>query len=164
VDAQQAMLPDFAALGVTNPASNPQLSQAFTDLGVRDPVLSDAGQVSTNKMEGLPRLLDPDQPEAVRRLAQLLVEYRDHDKLRTKTREISALVLAGDGHRVHPQLNALKARTGGMSIQRPALQNLPKNDQRIRAAFLAEDGHVLVGADSARSSFESLRRSPGIRP
>jgi DNA polymerase I len=54
---------------------------------------------------------------------------------------------------VHPRLNALKARTGRMSIQDPALQNLPKNDPRIRAAFLAEDGMVLVGADFSQVEF-----------
>lgn len=147
VEAQQELLPEFVKLGVNNPASAPQVSEALQTLGVVKPVMSDAGQVSTDKTKGLPRLTEPDQPDEVRALAALLQAWRDHQKLRTKTREISALVQRGDGHRVHPQLNALKARTGRMSISRPALQNLPKKDQRIRAAFLAEQGHVLVGAD-----------------
>jgi DNA polymerase I len=83
----------------------------------------------------------------------LLAEHRDHGKLRSKTREINALVQASGDGRTHPQLNALKARTGRMSISRPALQNLPKKDQRVRAALLAEDGHVLVGADFSQVEY-----------
>lgn len=153
VDAQHELLPAFAELGVANPASAKQVSEALLKMGVVNPVLSEAGLVGTDKVKGLPRLLEADQPGKVRRLAELLQEFRDHGKLRSKTREISALVQAtGDG-RVHPQLNALKARTGRMSISRPALQNLPKADQRIRAAFLAEDGHVLVGADFSQVEY-----------
>lgn len=153
VDAQQELLPAFAELGVINPASPPQISAALNALGVVDPVLSDAGLVGTDKNKGLPRLIEADQPDEVRRLAGLIAQFRDHGKLRSKTREISALVQqTGDG-RVHPQLNALKARTGRMSIARPALQNLPKSDQRIRAAFLAEDGYVLVGADFSQVEY-----------
>jgi DNA polymerase-1 len=153
VDAQHDLLPAFAELGAANPASAQQVSAALLELGVEKPVMSEAGLVSTDKVKGLPRLLEADQPDEVRRLAELLVAFRDHGKLRSKTREISALVQAtGDG-RVHPQLNALKARTGRMSIARPALQNLPKADQRIRAAFLAEDGYVLVGADFSQVEY-----------
>jgi DNA polymerase-1 len=153
VDAQHELLPAFAELGVANPASAKQVSEALLELDVVKPVMSDAGLVGTDKVKGMPRLLEADQPDKVRRLAELLQQFRDHGKLRSKTREISALVQAtGDG-RVHPQLNALKARTGRMSISRPALQNLPKADQRIRAAFLAEDGYVLVGADFSQVEY-----------
>lgn len=153
VDSQVEMLPAFAELGVENPASATQVAAALATHGVVDPVLTDTGNVSTDKRKGLPRLREPDQPDAVRRIGTLLAEYRDHGKLRTKTREIGGLVQAiGDG-RTHPQLNALKARTGRMSISRPALQNLPKKDQRIRAAFLAEDGHILVGADFSQVEY-----------
>lgn len=153
VDAQHDLVSSFAEFGVTNPASGPQVNKALTDLGVVNPVLTAAGAIGTDKTKGLPRLFDPDQPDGVRRLAALLLEFRDHGKLRSKTREISALVQkTGDG-RTHPQLNALKARTGRMSISRPALQNIPKKDQRIRAAFLAEDGYVLVGADFSQVEY-----------
>jgi hypothetical protein len=110
VDGQEGLLPSFAELGVENPASAPQVSAALEALGVVDPVRTGANLVSTDKTEGLPRPLGAEQPDAVRQLAGLLVEYRGHAKLRSKAHEISALVLAGDGHRVHPGLNALKAR------------------------------------------------------
>jgi DNA polymerase-1 len=49
--------------------------------------------------------------------------------------------------RVHPMINPLQARTGRMSITRPALQTLPSSDQMIRRALLADEGHVMVSCD-----------------
>ncbi|MDJ0461992.1 DNA polymerase [Streptomyces sp. H27-C3] len=49
--------------------------------------------------------------------------------------------------RVHPFINALQARTGRMSITRPALQTLPSSDQMIRRCLLADEGHVMVSTD-----------------
>jgi DNA polymerase-1 len=51
--------------------------------------------------------------------------------------------------RVHPHINSLQARTGRMSIVRPALQTLPSSDQMIRRCLLAEEGHVIVSTDFA---------------
>ena len=151
--AQTAMLPAFAELGVENPDSTKQVGPAFEALGVVNPVISDAGQLSTDKKRGLPRLREPDQPEAVRQLADLLVEWRGHKALRMKTREVDRIAVRSMDGRVHPSVNALKARTGRMSISNPALQNLPKKDQRIRAVFLAEQEHVLVGADFSQVEY-----------
>jgi DNA polymerase-1 len=51
--------------------------------------------------------------------------------------------------RIHPFINSMQARTGRMSITRPALQTLPSSDQMIRRALLAEPGHVMVSTDFA---------------
>jgi DNA polymerase-1 len=51
--------------------------------------------------------------------------------------------------RVHCFINSMQARTGRMSITRPALQTLPSSDQTIRRALLAEEGHVMVSTDFA---------------
>lgn len=50
-------------------------------------------------------------------------------------------------NRVHPMINPLQARTGRMSITRPALQTLPASEQMIRRALLADDGHVMLSCD-----------------
>ncbi|AFU62226.1 DNA polymerase I [Streptomyces phage TG1] len=53
-----------------------------------------------------------------------------------------------DAHgRIHPMINTLQARTGRMSIQKPALQTLPSSDFMIRRAMLADPGHVIVSTD-----------------
>ncbi|MFE5621707.1 DNA polymerase [Streptomyces virginiae] len=49
--------------------------------------------------------------------------------------------------RCHPFVNTLQARTGRMSITRPALQTLPSSDFMIRRALLADEGHVIVSTD-----------------
>ncbi|MFD7611009.1 DNA polymerase [Streptomyces sp. NPDC059828] len=49
--------------------------------------------------------------------------------------------------RVHPFVNSLAARTGRMSVTRPALQTLPSSDQMIRRCLLADEGHVMVSTD-----------------
>jgi DNA polymerase-1 len=51
--------------------------------------------------------------------------------------------------RIHPFINSMQARTGRMSVTRPALQTLPSSDQMIRRALLAEEGHVMVSTDFA---------------
>ncbi|WP_205519126.1 DNA polymerase [Streptomyces olivoreticuli] len=49
--------------------------------------------------------------------------------------------------RVHPFIHSLAARTGRMSITRPALQTLPGRDVMIRRAILADEGHVMISCD-----------------
>lgn len=51
--------------------------------------------------------------------------------------------------RIHPFINSMQARTGRMSITRPALQTLPSGDWRVRRAMLAEPGHVWGSTDFA---------------
>lgn len=53
---------------------------------------------------------------------------------------------AADG-RVHPNIQTLEARTGRMSITRPAVQTLPSGDWMIRRCLLAEEGHRIIAAD-----------------
>lgn len=49
--------------------------------------------------------------------------------------------------RVHPSINSTGARTGRMSIERPAVQQFPKGDPTIRRGVVAKPGHALVSAD-----------------
>lgn len=59
------------------------------------------------------------------------------------------LEVADANGRVHPFINSMQARTGRMSVTRPALQTLPSSDHMIRRALLAEPGHVMVSTDFA---------------
>jgi DNA polymerase-1 len=47
---------------------------------------------------------------------------------------------------LHPQVNLMAARTGRMSISRPAMQQVPKN-KVMRDAVLAREGNLLVAVD-----------------
>src|SRR5690606_2664550 len=51
------------------------------------------------------------------------------------------LETADEEGRVHPFINSMQARTGRMSITRPALQTLPSKESMIRKCMLADEGH-----------------------
>lgn len=53
-----------------------------------------------------------------------------------------------DGNdRIHPSINSLQARTARMSINDPALQQLPSSDWKIRRAFIPDPGYLMIAAD-----------------
>ncbi|MEU5149755.1 DNA polymerase A family protein [Streptomyces yangpuensis] len=49
--------------------------------------------------------------------------------------------------RIHPGIQTLEARTGRMSITKPAVQTLPSGDWMIRRCLLADPGNVFVSVD-----------------
>ncbi|WP_415940433.1 DNA polymerase, partial [Streptomyces sp. 039-1] len=57
----------------------------------------------------------------------------------------------------------MAARTGRMSITRPALQTLPSSDQMIRRALLAEPGEVMVSCDFAAVEMRVLAALADVR-
>lgn len=65
--------------------------------------------------------------------------------------------------RIHPSINPLQARTGRMSITRPALQTLPSGDAMIRRAMLADPGHVIVSVDFAAVELRVLAALADVR-
>lgn len=51
------------------------------------------------------------------------------------------------GDRLHPTINSLQARTARMSVSNPPLQQLPASDVRVRRAFIADPGWVMISSD-----------------
>ena len=81
-------------------------------------------------------------------LAEAVVRSKRAGKWRSAYVSTFLETMDADG-RVHPNVNPLQARTGRMSINRPALQTLPSSDAMIRRALLADEGHVIVSCDFA---------------
>ncbi|MBT8144465.1 MAG: DNA polymerase I, partial [Gammaproteobacteria bacterium] len=83
-------------------------------------------------------------------LPQLILDHRSLSKLRsTYTEKLGKQVNATTG-RVHTTYHQAVAATGRLSSSDPNLQNIPiRNEEgrRIRQAFIAADGHVLLAAD-----------------
>ena len=52
-----------------------------------------------------------------------------------------------EGYLVHADIRTLAARTSRMSISRPPLQQLPKDDELVRRAFVAREGRKLIPVD-----------------
>jgi DNA polymerase-1 len=58
------------------------------------------------------------------------------------------LSMADSFDRVHPTIWSMGTRTGRQSVEKPALQQLPKKDPTVRHAFVPSPGCVLVTIDA----------------
>src|SRR5437867_9740246 len=83
-------------------------------------------------------------------LPKLLLEHRALSKLKsTYTDKLPQMVNAATG-RVHTNFAQATAVTGRLASLEPNLQNIPVRSgegRRIREAFIASPGHVVVSAD-----------------
>ena len=81
-------------------------------------------------------------------LAEAIIKSKRAGKWRSAYTQTFLEVMDSDG-RVHPFVNSMQARTGRMSVTRPALQTLPSGDAMIRRCLLAEEGEVMISTDFA---------------
>jgi len=139
------------AYGVENINAPRQVADALIKMGEDLRERTKTGGVKVDKAVLL-RLADLDRDwkrlgqREPNPLADAIIRSKRAGKWRTAYAETFLEVLDADG-RVHPFINSLQARTGRMSITRPALQTLPSSDQTIRRCLLAEPGHVMVSTD-----------------
>jgi len=88
-----------------------------------------------------------------------ILEYRGLSKLlSTYVEALPALVDVRTG-RLHTSFNQTVAATGRLSSSDPNLQNIPvrtEEGRRIRAAFIAAPGHVIVSADYSQVELRLL--------
>jgi DNA polymerase-1 len=93
-----------------------------------------------------------------------ILHYRMIHKLKsTYVDALPAQVAPTDG-RLHSRFNQTGTGTGRLSSSDPNLQNIPvqtKEGQRIRAAFIAEPGYVLVSADYSQIELRLLAHMSG---
>ena len=83
-------------------------------------------------------------------LPRLILEHRGLSKLRSTYTERLPERVDPDTGRVHTSYHQAVAATGRLSSSDPNLQNIPvrsEEGRRIRQAFIAEDGFVLLAAD-----------------
>ena len=115
----------------------------FDELKLPALVKTPTGAPSTNE-EALEAIADQHE------LPRLILEYRGLAKLRsTYTDKLPEMVNPATG-RVHTSYHQAGAATGRMSSNDPNLQNIPirsEDGRRIRRAFVAPPGRVLVACD-----------------
>jgi DNA polymerase-1 len=83
-------------------------------------------------------------------LPRLILEYREIAKLKSTYVDALPKLIDPRTGRVHTTLNQAVTATGRLSSTNPNLQNIPirkESGRRIRAAFVASPGYVLMSAD-----------------
>ncbi len=103
-------------------------------------------------------------------LPKVLLEHRALSKLKsTYTDKLPLMVNASTG-RVHTTFGQAVAVTGRLASNDPNLQNIPvrtAEGRRIREAFIAPPGHVIVSADYSQIELRimaHLSEDPGAAP
>lgn len=158
--------------GIGASGMGPAVGRAFNALGVHSNKTTDSGAESWDG-EFLSLLVEkahyaqtPEQREALE-LARAINLVRKSTKFRAA---YIAPMLESESRdsRVHCSMRAIGTVTSRQSAERPALQQLPKRkDARVRAAYVAPEGWLIVSADlkqgeprvmAARSGDRNLQR------
>ncbi|WP_116214867.1 DNA polymerase [Streptomyces olivoreticuli] len=165
-DAQQ-YADQAARYGVTNVNSTAQLAEAFVGMGETLTERTDSGAVKVDKAV-LSRLADlslqgePLDTRTPNPLAVAVLRSKRAGKW-GKAYARTFLDTVDAAGRVHPFISPLAARTGRMSITRPALQTLPSSDAMIRRCLLADDGHVVISTDFSAVEMRVLAALADVR-
>ncbi|URD60241.1 DNA polymerase I [Sphingomonas sp. KRR8] len=134
-----------AACGPFQIGSTQQLGQVLYErLGLKGGRKGKSGAYSTDVNE-LERLA----AEGVS-CATLVLEWRQLTKLKTTYTDALQAQINPETGRVHTSFSLAAAQTGRLSSTDPNLQNIPIRTEigrKIRDAFIAEPGHVLMSAD-----------------
>src|SRR5699024_9353731 len=120
--------------GDININSNQQLQRVLYDeLGLPD--VSKKRKVDAKTLKKLAK-----KNEGV----QILLKYRDLNKLLTTYIEPLPMKVATDTHRLHGTFNQADTATGRFASKNPNLQNLP---YKARKMIVAPEGKVIIGMD-----------------
>ena len=94
----------------------------------------------------------------------MVLDYRQLSKLKSTYVDALPALLNSCTKRLHTTFNMAGSATGRLSSVNPNLQNIPIRTElgrEIRAAFIAEPGHVLLSADYSQIEMRLLAHFSG---
>lgn len=141
--------------GVTFNINSPkQLGKVlFEDLNLPRPVKYGKGKTISTAVDVLEELAESHE------VPRLVLDYRQLSKLKSTYVDALPVLLDPKTQRVHTTFNQTGTTTGRLSSTNPNLQNIPIRTElgrEIRAAFIAEAGHVLLSADYSQIELRLL--------
>ena len=130
----------------------------FNKLALHKPVKYGKGKTISTAVDVLEALAES---HAVPRM---VLDYRQLSKLKSTYVDALPALLNSETRRVHTTFGQTGTATGRLSSTNPNLQNIPIRSelgQEIRAAFIAEPGHVLLAADYSQIELRLLAHFSG---
>jgi DNA polymerase-1 len=97
-------------------------------------------------------------------LPRVIIDYRSVSKLKSTYTDKLPLQIDTSTGRVHTSYHQAVAATGRLSSTDPNLQNIPirtEEGRRIRQAFVAPEGHVLLAADYSQIELRIMAHLSG---
>ncbi len=125
----------------------------FNKLNLPKPVKYGKGKTISTAVDVLEEL------SAEHEVPRLVLDYRQLSKLKSTYVDALPLLLNSETRRLHTTFNQTGTATGRLSSVNPNLQNIPIRSElgrEIRAAFIAEPGHVLLSADYSQIELRLL--------
>lgn len=92
-------------------------------------------------------------------IAELIIEHRQLTKLKGTYVDALPLLVHPETGRIHTSFRQTSTTTGRLSSSDPNLQNIPVRTEmgrRVRGAFVAAGGHVLLGCDYSQVELRML--------
>ncbi|HET9839113.1 MAG TPA: DNA polymerase I [Candidatus Angelobacter sp.] len=141
--------------GVTFNINSPkQLGDVlFNQLNLPKPVKYGKGKTISTAVDVLEELAETHE------VPRLVLDYRQLSKLKSTYVDALPALIDPVTQRVHTTFNQTGTATGRLSSTNPNLQNIPIRTElgrEIRAAFIAEPGHVLLSADYSQIELRLL--------
>ena len=125
----------------------------FEKMGLPKPVKYGKGKTISTAQDVLEELAEEHE------VAKLVLEYRQLTKLKSTYIDALPSLINPQTGRVHTTFNQTATATGRLSSTNPNLQNIPirtEQGREIRAAFIAQNGNLLLAADYSQIELRLL--------